>query len=679
MVRDIPQPVVLALLWLTASCQNTPLEKLPPLPSVKYGEAADAGVVVRRPDAGPAEIAITLVTPTGDAVLKRASAPEVRARVVSEVPGTDRPSTDPIDPTSVTLVLRRLQDRGLVVTAPLFGPMANGEFSGRMDLSSAETGEYLLGVAASTRSGRRGSAVIPVKVDAGPRITIVSPRANGAYKGSVAVQVQIDASPFLPAQEPIEAVLGQTPVPLSRAAPDSIVWEGLIELGKFEPPLVGDQALRVSAANAQGTRAEAHVRFVVDERGPVFESTEPADGSVVGGVITLRARLRDSAGVLGPSVMAVIGNKADALFKVQLVPDASEPGVWSALFDTTKLTVCKPAPDQSLCIVRPSLSFRAADRLGNEANVAYEIAVDNHPPVADLDPPEMRIWTFDRDARKEICSWAFDPLGPYRRLGDMPNDGCAVPQLFDLRARIEDRGNRGDGLKIEPIAEVDPRTAGVFVLHDTAQPLVVDMDGDGVCDVINPKLAPTTSPPASSNEVLLLRLAAVAPKGSADFTADPTLLTAAGMNAWPGCNPGTAPQSPGPLCATQAVSLAVGYWTAKGPLSAIWTVEPVENAGLYCLGSQLDTHANQIPDRRWVCIAAAASDRNGNQGVSRPLRVWLQQRGLPQGGPTCPLPPPAAGPAPDCSGTYNRQTGEVSNRPCMGRRFPAGELRPAGD
>ena len=34
----------------------------------------------------------------------------------------------------------------------------------------------------------------------------------------------------------------------------------------------------------------------------------------------------------------------------------------------------------------------------------------------------------------------------------MPNDGCRVGQVFDLRARIEDEGNWATGLKLSPVA-----------------------------------------------------------------------------------------------------------------------------------------------------------------------------------------------------------------------------------
>jgi hypothetical protein len=270
-----------------------------------------------------------------------------------------------------------------------------------------------------------------------------------------------------------------------------------------------------------------------------------------------------------------------------------------------------------------------------------------------------------------VCSWAFNPLGNYRQLGDMPGDLCAVPQVFDLRARIEDDGNRADGLKFSPIAGINPATTAVYVLNDTAQPLVVDVDGDGVCDAINPNLVPTTKAPARSNEVLAVRLSAVPPKGVADFTPDPSLTNPAVQAAYPACAPGIEVLGPRPLCGSQTLSVVIGYPAARGPNPAIWALEPITGGEPWCVGSQFDTFANEIPDG-WACLAAGAADFLGNSSVSSPLRVWVQHKGLPNGA-TCPGAPPNAGAPPNCTGSYNRQTGAVSTTPCRGRSFPARE------
>jgi hypothetical protein len=306
--------------------------------------------------------------------------------------------------------------------------------------------------------------------------------------------------------------------------------------------------------------------------------------------------------------------------------------------------------------------------------LSYEIAVDNQPPLLDLDPPaDLRIIRFDTHTRRTVCSWPFDPLGDYRKLGDMPGDGCAVPQVFDLRARIEDAGNRADGLKHPATAGVDPSTTGVYVLDDTTQPLVVDADGDGVCDAINPRLVPTTTPPVQSNQVLAVRLTPVRTKGTGDFTPDPALLDPQVVAAYPGCSPGAEVDAPPRLCGSQIQTAVIGTPAATGPDSAIWALDPITDGEPWCVGSQFDSFANQISEG-WACVAAAAADRLGNASVSAPLRVWIQRRGLVQVATACPGPPPGAPPPPDCTGALNRQTGAVTAVPCQGRRFAARQV-----
>jgi hypothetical protein len=266
-----------------------------------------------------------------------------------------------------------------------------------------------------------------------------------------------------------------------------------------------------------------------------------------------------------------------------------------------------------------------------------------------------------------VCSWAFDPLGDYRGPGDMPNRGCAVPQMFDLRARIEDQGNLAPGIKGVPISGIAPDTTTMYVLDDTSQALVVDMDGDGECDGINPLLIPTTSPPTNSRQVMTIRLVPVPPKGSGDFTPDPSL------SGNEGCYPGQDMDPPPQLCHTQSSTVAIGYPSALDPQAAVWTIEPIIESGPWCVGGQFDTCANQITDG-WVCFAAAGADRNGNEGVSKPLQVWVQKAGVAEGS-HCPAPPANAGAMPDCTGTYDPATKTVTNKPCHAPGFGSHEQR----
>jgi hypothetical protein len=636
---------------------------------------------------GPlADLQITMLAPTAGSILKAASSPEIRAQVTATLPLDAGPVGDHIATVAYAFIPAATPKAKPLVSGPLFGPAANSEFATRSDLTTLPTGDYILAVTAVTYNGGVAAATLAVQVDAGPTVRIISPKSGGTYKGSVAVQVQIDSAPFPPTVEPVQATVGGYPLALS-ASGNAGFYQGIIEFEKYQPPLVDEQRLTVIATNALGTSNQAEVKFVVDVHGPTFSDTLPVPGAVVGGVIVVRAKVTDVSGILGPSVIAIIEDQADSLsFRLELKPEIGAPGYYSALFDTAKFPRCKVASTE-LCVVFPNLSFRASDTLGNDAFLAYDFAVDHLPPLFDLDPPaDLRLMKFDQELRMNVCSWAFDPLGNWSRPGDMPNQGSFVPQIFDLRARIEDDGNRGIDLKVVPISGIDPATTHMYVLDDTTQPLVVDWDGDGYCDGINPLLVPTASPPKNSNQVMTIRLVPVTPKGTGDFTPDPSLLDPLVLNSYPGCNQGVDEKAPLRLCGVENIPVAIGYPSALDPQAAVWTIEPLTEKEPWCLGSQFDTYANQIADG-WACFAAGGADRNGNQGVSAPLRLYVsakfvdptQPSGQPKLGPTGYLPPTDAGAAPDCTGTYDPLTKQLSAKPCIGRRFPSKQVRWQGD
>jgi hypothetical protein len=667
-MRAVATVLAVAIAGLPA-CQKAEIETGSALPSTMRDPARSGGPLARGAPAGPAEVRVSIVAPDADAVLVPAPAPELKARIASVVPGSDEAAADPIDPATVRFFLVRPMDREALVKGTLTGPGPDGLYSARLDLSAVETGGYVVQVDASTRGGRRGMDLRNVLVDRGPKIRILSPREGQSVKGRVTVQAQVDYAPFEPMGE-AAATLANQPLALRQIAAG--LHEAIVELIKYEPPLVGEQLLKVTAQNSKGTRTEAVVKFVVDVVGPTFVSTEPPPGSVVGNVIRVRAKLEDPAGVLGTTVMAIIGHKgADTSFNLELKPEA--PGTFSAFFDTKRLDTCgAPKPDSSLCNVFPSISFRAADQLGNETTVAYDLHVDNQPPVIELDPAPIRLLRFDPNLNGFLCSRTFKPNGNYIDERDMPYDLCGVPQAFDLRAWAEDAGNRARALRGTPISVIDPATVAAYVQPDTGQPLVVDTDNDGICDAINPKLVPTTRGPFASNQVLKVRLKGLGPKGEPDFgiteglpmgCANPTDKT----KALPAARP---------LCAAHAVprnTLALGYPDpVKGPHPATWGLEPETMGDPWCFGSQFDGFANAVGENRWVCLTVAAADNVGNHGVASPLRLWIDFRGtnlVREKADECPRPPRNAPAPPSCTGSYDRATDTVSARPCRSLRF----------
>jgi hypothetical protein len=617
-------------------------------------------------DAGASGVAptIDIVAPGQDALLSPAVAPQIRAKISLAV--------GLLDPGSLTFTLTDTQATTTTKAAapltsgPLSGPTAAGEYTGRLDLADVPSGTYTLAVAASNTTGVASTKSVTVRVDTGPRIRVISPVADSAHKGTLVISVVVDSSPFEPTA-PLEVTVAGRTIALPPIATISNGYQGSVDLGNYNPALVGAQLLSVAARNANGTRTATTVQFVVDETGPTIEPESPLASDVVGRIIDLRAYIHDPAGVVDSSVLALIGDQTTPQFRINL--QSRGGGVYGAAFDTAQLTRCGLTagglpPAGTFCNVYPTISFRASDSLGNESALAYSFGIDNQPPRVDLDPPAIRI-----ARRKESlqCSWQFDPLGDSLIPGNMPDDGCAVGQAFQLRARAEDDVNGARYLQVAPLATIDPEKIAIYLLNDTAQPLTVDSDGDGICDRINPQLVPTTNPPGAAREVLEIRLAAVPPQGAANFTRDPSLV---GDSR---CLPGDEPFLPKLLCRAEEPTIAISY----GPgLAAVWSLEPIEPGGLRCFGNQFDAFANHIGGSRsrasgtaapgWACIAVEATDKVGNTGVSAPLRVWIDY----DGAQVCPA---AAGgatsPPPNCTGHLDAKTGTISNVPCQSRRF----------
>jgi hypothetical protein len=606
-------------------------------------------------------VVITIQSPTAGVILSSNGAANISAKIIV------MNGSDIIDPATVVASLSVVGSSSIVATAPLVGPSSDDVYAGKLSLLGVPTGDYTITVGAASSSGARGSKQVTMKIDAGPTITVLSPVAGQHYKSSLIVQVLVDPGAYGPLQATPQASIGGMPLVLAATgAPNQ--YRAVFDL-TMPTMLTGDQLFEVSATDKNGTRTDLRETFNVDIDGPAITNTAPAAGQIVGGLITISAQIADGAGVNPSTVFVLIGDKVNPQFQLPLVLDAT--GGYSTIFDTKSLTGCKPAPDPSLCIVFPTLSFRASDQLGNDTTVSYEILVDNVPPLADLTPPKIRDSKYDTSPEPDggvappglSCSFLFDPLSRNELSGDMPDDGCAVPQVFDLRARIEDRGNRAAGLKAAPISLVDPDATAIYVLDDLSQPLVVDSDGDGVCDEINPNLTPTTMPLTGPRQVLKIRMKPVPPTGLADFTPDPTVPG--------GCIEGHATNPPTDICNIEEPTLAISYAAGQ---PAIWGIEPIAPANpQWCFGGQFDTLANNVATAGWKCIAVATADKNGNASVSAPIRVWVDYT---YGGARgwCSAPPATAPPAPTCTGTYNRATGTATPAACTMQKFPSGEI-----
>jgi hypothetical protein len=320
-------------------------------------------------------------------------------------------------------------------------------------------------------------------------------------------------------------------------------------------------------------------------------------------------------------------------FPLMPPPPGSNSRTYTYLFDTSKL------PINALF---PSITFRASDVLGNESSVGYLVSLDNMPPLADLDPPDdFRVFFRPSGGSGLRCSWPFDPVGP-----EAVDDGGRATQLFDIRARIEDQGNdpRSGTADFTPISTVDK--AELLIMDDTSRPLIVDSrrraDGptpegrrdepDGYCDEVNPNLTISASA-AASPDVLLITMAPMSPGGDVDGTVDPNATCDSGGGRAPEVKCATtynAAKTRWDTTATPAIghvdhmSSVISY--ANAGLPAIWTVPPVIEDKVQCAGRQFDALANNLKDG-WACVAVRATDKLGNQQISRVLRLCIDHDG----------------------------------------------------
>jgi hypothetical protein len=349
---------------------------------------------------------------------------------------------------------------------------------------------------------------------------------------------------------------------------------------------------------------------------PDIEIVSPTPGGLLAGVMTLVVEVTDADGI--DDVTATIAG----IHTIPMSPVTATR--WSGTFDTEVLAG----------LVFPTIVVRARDFSAEESQLGFQITLDNEAPIASLDPPRVRE---SRVVDGELlCSTSFDPVG-----GDAPDDGEGVAQLIELRARVLDLPNTGTSTSTVYVPMAGIATADLYVLDDTARPLIVDSDGDGQCDALNPEIQPTTVP-TTSTEAAVIELATVPSGGSASF---PPGTTYAGSNAAV-CTPGTETTQQSDLCVTADATRAIA--TPFEHQAEIYAIPPV--TALSCMGYAFDARASNISDG-WACVAVVTTDVLGNTRVSPVTRVCIdsdhdQGDGCPDWGEIA-----GAGARPDCTGT----------------------------
>ncbi|MBI4509408.1 MAG: hypothetical protein HY698_07205 [Deltaproteobacteria bacterium] len=557
-------------------------------------------------------------------------------------------------------------------------------------------------------------------LDLGPLITILSPANKSSFHGNIRVDFVVTPSPIMQgdtlaglATEGVHAYISAQEIPVNDNGNGS--YSALIRADDeqlFGSPLNGEVRFTVTAQNKRGNIAMKATSFNVDNDGPVITILKPGVGDLVGGTFLVEATIADATSAVDErSAVAAMRYGPTELAAAEMVVT---DGKYRAFFYSSELRRKAEERLPGVQLVFPTITVRARDVPGNESVVGRQVALDYTPPVASLDTGHVREAIDNLATKQTLCSWLFDPLGD-----DALNDRQLAYQVSAVRARVEDRGNIGAITTSHnqiPRAFVKMSGVQLFVLDHTDEgsgtvgdALVVDTDGDGRCDEINPMVSPTTFP-RKDTDAVVIDLGGINTNGRSYYQLEPQPAPGKvpyDYDIYPayvdcqGSIDSSIPFRLTPSSGLQRTLQMVDGGELHKTDPAIFSIPPMNTT--YPLGWSFDSVANGIEDG-WACLAVRAEDNLGNVGVSAPIRVCFDHDGPANGSPPgCPqgnlwYPPlnpdvtddkedvpviPRTAPAGmtfDCVGSYYRKVGPQPERTeaketCTADSFPqAGEL-----
>ncbi len=576
------------------------------------GGSGGSGIDVCSDEGGPA-VAILMPTPASDP-----NTDELVTEPSLSVECTVAATDGQVDDSSVSIIVR--DDAGSTET-PVVVDNGDGTYSASVDLGSYPNGTLTVACEASDSSAaqRCSSATVMTFLDLGPSVVILSPDDGSVQAGGMDVEFTIMADPVSDSDTGAEPNLAGTGrLIVAGAQITNIVSEDGILIGTvdfddpslYQTPLNGDYEFSVSVANARGVTRRETRSFTVDAGGPTINIIEPELASIIAGATDVIAEITDPSGVDASTVRYRIDAQE---FSMTTVGGTNR---YSGSFD---------ANQYPQTIGQITINVTAADLSGNDRTQSVSVQLDSQPPIIDMDPPTVR--EAQEDMTGQLCSNAFDPVG-----GEAANDATVLGPVPSFRARIEDRTNR-----VSAISGVNKDDVQVYILDDETQALLIDTDGNGVCDSINPAFLPNN--PLGNQPAVVIDMTPVAASGTAFFQALPPPQTLPfPYDGSPFCfggdngnGTGKAMDPPEKVCLGTSLTRVIPDNTdPDGLRPAIFGRAPL--TPLRCIGDRFDFPGAGI-NPGFACVAARATDNGGNESVSSPLRVCLDDA---LGGSDCP-------------------------------------------
>lgn len=515
-----------------------------------------------------------------------------------------------------TVTVAIVDEDGAVLDEHVATPTKNeNEYAGLLSFTNVPAGRVGLVCKAEDIAQHAGSAQIDSLFDKGPIITFIKPKEMEANALTQPLDIEFTVAPApltsgddrAKVQEVSLDVAGVS-IPLADGAQISDGHYRLqvnLKDPKFNPTPNDLTPVSVSASNSRApTPVKASLTRVtsIDGAGPQITVVSPLDKAVVGGTVHLTFSVSDAIAGMDPSTVVVSLNQVDHPYDPASERWSLDGNTFSFDFDSRQVKDVE---------VQITVNIRARDLVGNISAPSSELLyLDNYPPLVDLDPWNVRTKAV-LDGR---CSVSFDPVGSKAK-----NDLDSAERAGIFRAVVWDTTNTLSEIPVTHAAGVNPGSVKLYLEGDNSKPLLIDQDNDGICDDVAK---------VDSGSAIAL--------SSVPFFAAPWYKTGeesvAPSLASLGCPPITVDNpEPDHLCTNKISDM---YQVIEDDFTRLPVIYGVGvSSGDECTGVSWE-FTGKLSKDGWVCFASRAVDNVGNVGISRPLRLCVDNPSV-AGEPAC--------------------------------------------
>jgi hypothetical protein len=529
-------------------------------------------------------------------------------KVLCSVKQSTEAGSKAVDEETVKIDLIKADGTVVKGTASATGEAEN-QYSAEFTMADVPTGAVSFRCTASDVSSppKSKTDTNATLFDKGPKIEVIRPLRGSAarQKGSVTFEFKVEPAPLTAgdtgaAVGAVGLAVHGKPMQLDPSTGNFVATARFDDPVEFPVAPNGAVTVVITAPNTRTPLAAVGTErydFNVDGTDPVITVTSHKTFQVVGGIVELVFTVTDAlSGVNESTVTVTAGGAPPSTYSVNDSNWTRNGEIFRYKFDSRLIPGA---------VTQIPINIRAEDKAGNFTIFGGDsliLQLDHQGPSIDLDPENVRELKVINPMTNH-CSESFDPLGL-----SPPNDEERVSPKERLRAFVWDETNSvGSGTLY--YARVDTSSVRIYLQANPGSPLLIRSDGDTskACDSLVQGLP-------------FVDLQGFAPTGEAEYGNDTaTLAPALGKQ----CTLGPA-TSPPRLCGSLETDM---YRVTRHAMSTSdggeRVIYGVGASGVDCVGGFWE-YGTTLTEG-WKCFAATARDRQGNVGISRPLRLCLDK------------------------------------------------------